>query len=183
MPDHRSPGDDPVIDAVARHLRRPIDLGAEVDARVLRELRRSSRADLHGSSRGGVWHWLCRPRVIAVSPLQLIGGLAALLVVALGGARLLRDAPAIPSQEVRFTLAMPGSSHVALVGDFNDWDPSATPLARTGPAEWAVTVPLEPGRYRSTFVVDRSRWVADPAGPAAPDDFGEPTSVITVTRN
>jgi 1,4-alpha-glucan branching enzyme len=72
---------------------------------------------------------------------------------------------------------------VALVGDFNDWNPDATLLVPAGPSAWTVTIPLRPGRYRYTFVVDGSRWVADPAGAAAPDDFGQPTSVITVIPN
>lgn len=183
MPDHRSPGDDPIIEAVARRLRRPLDLGPDLDARVLHQLRRSPRPVWEGGSRSRVWTWLRQPRSVAVSPLQVIGALAALVILAVGGVRLLRVTPPATPQEVRFTLAMPGSSNVALVGDFNDWDPFATPLTRAGPDRWAVTVPLKPGRYRYTFVVDGARWVADPAGPAAPDDFGEPTSVITVIRN
>jgi len=42
-------------------------------------------------------------------------------------------------------------------------------------------VPLAPGRYRYAFLVDGSRWLADPAAPRARDDeFGTPSSVVTV---
>src|SRR5688500_9353985 len=144
VPD-RSHSDGALIDAVARRLRRPLDLGPDVDARVLREIR-SSRHAPDAVWSGRLWSWLRRPRSISFSPLQAIGVAAALLVVALGGSRLARVAPPALPQEVRFTLTMPGSSNVALVGDFNDWDPTATPLAPTGPGLWTVTVPLEPGR-------------------------------------
>jgi hypothetical protein len=43
-------------------------------------------------------------------------------------------------------------------------------------------VPLRPGRYRYTFIVDGT-WHRDPAAPRAlEDDFGTPTSVITVAQ-
>jgi hypothetical protein len=46
-----------------------------------------------------------------------------------------------------------------------------------------VVIPLRPGRYRYTFVVDGTRWSRDPAAPRAlEDDFGTPTSVITVAH-
>ena len=45
-----------------------------------------------------------------------------------------------------------------------------------------VTVPLRPGRYRYTFIVDGT-WRRDPAAPRAlEDDFGQPTSVITIAQ-
>lgn len=180
---------DPLIEDVARRLRRPLDLGPAVDARVLSELRRPAPAR---PAPARVWAWLRRPRTITVSPLQLGGVLAATIALVIAAATirpgaLSPDGTAALSSyrptEVRFTLAMPGSSRVALVGDFNDWNPDATPLAPAGPSAWTVTIPLRPGRYRYTFVVDGSRWVADPAGAAAPDDFGQPTSVITVIPN
>jgi len=82
---------------------------------------------------------------------------------------------------VDFGLLAPEARTVALAGDFNDWDP--VPLERSPGGRWHLTVPLPPGRYHFTFVVDGSRWVADPGLPRAPDDFGEPTSVITVLEH
>jgi 1,4-alpha-glucan branching enzyme len=68
------------------------------------------------------------------------------------------------------------------VGDFNDWDPKATPLraAATG-GVWSVDVPIQPGRHLYAFVVDGKVWRPDPAAPPAyGEDFGEPNSAITV---
>jgi hypothetical protein len=67
------------------------------------------------------------------------------------------------------------------VGDFNHWDPAATPLARTGGAAWATAVRLQPGRHVYAYLVDGARWVVDPsAARSQDDDFGTPNSVITV---
>ena len=86
------------------------------------------------------------------------------------------------TQMVAFVLVAPGARQVSLVGDFNDWNAQATPLTpvkRGG--VWTITVPLKPGRYNYNFVVDGTRWMPDPAAPAAPgDDFGTPASIVTV---
>jgi hypothetical protein len=82
----------------------------------------------------------------------------------------------------RFMIAAPGARQVALVGDFNDWDHGATPLVKVAShGVWTVEVPLNPGRYSYAFLVDGQRWMADPAAPrAVGDDFGRPSSVVTV---
>jgi 1,4-alpha-glucan branching enzyme len=86
---------------------------------------------------------------------------------------------------VRFALRAPGAGRVALVGDFNRWDPAATPLAPAaggGPVgEWEVEVPLTPGRHAYAFVVDGGGWVLDPAAPSERDpDFDRRHSVTVV---
>jgi len=83
---------------------------------------------------------------------------------------------------VRFTLDAPDARTVTLVGDFNSWQPAALPLARAANGRtWVVDVPLAPGRYAYSFVVDGSLAI-DPAAPRATDeDFGTPSSVILVT--
>ena len=82
---------------------------------------------------------------------------------------------------VQFVLTAPKASRVAVVGDFNDWDPSATPLARSDGGSWIAAIPVSPGRHVYAFIVDGDRWVSDPASPLAPeDDFGIRNSVIVV---
>lgn len=90
-------------------------------------------------------------------------------------------APSPERHLVRFAVAAPAAGRVALIGDFNDWDQSKHPLRRQS-GEWSVTLDLKPGRYRYAFVLDDSRWVADPGTPAAEDEFGTPTSAITVSN-
>jgi hypothetical protein len=184
--DARLPDDD-LLDRVARELRRPVTLDADLEARVVRaiEAERSARslpcAATRGRSRPGAAWWL--------------GGLAAALSLATGvalrGARrglvpppVVAGSPvAASAKPVRFQLVAPASTRVSIVGDFNDWDPQASPMARAnarGP--WSVRLSLPPGRYRYTFLVDGKRWVQDPSEPPAlGNDFDTPTSVITVT--
>ncbi len=71
---------------------------------------------------------------------------------------------------------------VALVGDFNGWNPAAAPLVRVpGSGLWSVTVTLTPGRHAYAFIVDDSQWTLDPRAPTERDrDLGSPESVILV---
>jgi hypothetical protein len=179
--------DDALLDRVTRELRRPVTLDSDLEARVLLaiEAERSARSrapsPVRDLSWGGAAWW--------------VGGLAAALALAAGIAlRDTRRGPLPPSviagspvaasaKPVRFQLVAPASTRVSVVGDFNDWDPQASPMVRAnarGP--WSVRLSLPPGRYRYTFLVDGKRWVPDPSEPPAlGNDFDTPTSVITVT--
>jgi 1,4-alpha-glucan branching enzyme len=73
---------------------------------------------------------------------------------------------------------------VTVVGDFNDWNATLTPLRRTpSSAAWIADVHVAPGRYGYAFVVDGHQWITDPTAPLAPDAFGHPTSVLVVGAN
>ncbi len=85
---------------------------------------------------------------------------------------------------VRFAIMAPGAQRVSLVGDFNRWDPSVTPLtlSRDG-STWTTMLPMQAGRHTYAFVIDGD-VVPDPTAPmAADDDFGIPNSVILVMRS
>lgn len=91
------------------------------------------------------------------------------------------DASAVGLRPVQFMLVAPTASRVALVGEFNDWDASATPMARAAGGAWQVALPLASGRHVYAFVVDGSSWVADPQAPLAPERwFGTANSVLLV---
>jgi len=82
---------------------------------------------------------------------------------------------------VQFVLSAPKASQVTVVGDFNQWDPAATPMVRREGGAWTAAIPVAPGRHVYAFIVDGDRWVADPAAPMAPEDgFGIRNSVIVV---
>lgn len=85
-------------------------------------------------------------------------------------------------ETVRFELAAPNASNVALVGSFNEWNPVATPLTRDPTSgKWIVSLRLPPGRHVYAFVVDGD-VTADPSAPrAADDDFGSANSVVLVS--
>ncbi|HUQ83271.1 MAG TPA: isoamylase early set domain-containing protein [Gemmatimonadaceae bacterium] len=82
---------------------------------------------------------------------------------------------------VRFELTAPSASRVTLVGSFNEWNPTATPLERDpASGKWIVSLRLPPGRHVYSFVVDGD-VTADPTAPRAADiDFGSANSVVLV---
>lgn len=72
------------------------------------------------------------------------------------------------------------ASTVSVVGDFNDWDVTTTPMTLDRGA-WSASLPLAPGRHVYAFVINGTRWRADPRAPRATDaDFGRPGSVLLV---
>jgi hypothetical protein len=114
----------------------------------------------------------------------LAAAAAAAAVVAVG----LRDGatdearPRPPAHaSLQVALVAPGASRVSVVGDFNEWDPNASPLARSADGSWRARIPVPPGRHEYAFVVDDGRWVTDPVAPRAPDlGWGRPNSVALV---
>ena len=162
MRDNEAP--DPLIEEVAAELRKPVALRSDLEERIRAEIRQHPAQ----SGRPGRW-W---PAVVAVA-----AGLSAVALLLLPKGR--------PQAEgVEFVIDAPRASRVTLVGDFNNWDPGATPLvqvATTG--KWRAVLPLPPGRYEYTFLIDGSRWVLDPGVPQSTgDDYGLPSSVITVVK-
>ena len=154
---------------------------------------RTSSARANGATR---WNWLLRPVPLTVRPVY---ALAALLLLAVGvyGSRSRRAPPpraaapviattsADSARPVQFVVAAADAREVYIVGDFNDWSLTATPLHRQGgDGMWAVVVPLAPGRHVYSFVIDGKRWMPDATAPRAPDsEFGGTNSVVLVERS
>jgi hypothetical protein len=83
---------------------------------------------------------------------------------------------------VRLVVVRPGARTVQAAGDFNGWNPSRTPLEEISNGAWAVTIPLEPGRYEYMYVVDGQQWIADPFAVEQNDDgFGSRNAVLEVS--
>ena len=188
-----------LIDRIAEALRAPATASPGAKQRLMAGIRDQGR---RGRLRAA-WSWVVHPRPVMVSPLlggALAAGIAALLWLrpvpeTAGEAPSRGDArvPTVPragaalsgraesGQAVQFVLVLPRASQVSLVGDFNDWDPAATPLRQSSEGVWSVVATLPPGRHLYAFVVDGARWIADPEAPRAPDDdFGAPNSVRLV---
>jgi len=180
--------EDELIERAVALLREPVRVDPALDARVMAEIARLPvpRPEPAWRSAAG---WLVR-RPLHLTPLSALAAAAAIALTTLVGRAWL--APVAPVEAVasaapvapvvQFVVVLPGAHAVSLVGDFNDWDASATPMApRDADGIWSVTVPLAPGRYQYSFLVDGVTWVADPAAPRAlEDDFGRPNSVVTV---
>ena len=179
--EHDDALDDEVLRQVIAELRRPVRLDPALDQRALDQIRAQlpGPAAVRRGHRSGAW----------LAGAAIAAGV--LLTVVLPDRRHSTPEPAravalepadasADARPVRLRLAAPSSSRVAVVGDFNDWDPAATPLRRDG-GTWIVELRLKPGRYHYTFLIDGRRWASDPSEPpAAESDFGAPVSVLTV---
>ncbi len=67
--------------------------------------------------------------------------------------------------KVTFRLAWEAAydaKQVCIVGEFNDWNPTATRMKKLKSGEFSVTLELEPGReYQYRYLIDNTRWEND----------------------
>jgi 1,4-alpha-glucan branching enzyme len=87
--------------------------------------------------------------------------------------------------EVKVTFLVPLNEiddQVAVVGDFNGWDPMATPLHKRRD-QWTATVTLAPGRrYSFRYLAEGDRWFNDEAAhDYQPNQYGGSDSVIDLS--
>jgi len=186
----------PYVEWIAREAQRPVVTDQAARERIMLAV----RAEPVPKRRSRVWARVFEPRAFRLSPVGstlLAAGLVGIGVIA-GGVLNNRDvrppvgepkAPAVVQQlpvsdtVVKFVFVAPQASKVSVVGDFNGWDATTTPMVRTPNSSlWTVTLPLTTGRHVYSFVVDGSSWNADPAAPLAPDDGFGPKSVRIVGR-
>lgn len=185
--------DEAWVERVASVLRETADPRAE--ARVVERVR--AEFGTTAPKEPAWWSWLLRPRVIELRPVVPIAAVSVLAVVLLflvhpsattvsppGPAG--REVGAVTSsaRPVQFVCLAVDARQVSVVGDFNDWQPGAAPLERSGsPGVWAGIVWLPPGVYTYALMVDGSLRAAGDARPAAPpDEFGVSNSVLIVDR-
>lgn len=174
---------DEVLQHVVAQLRRPVRLDPALDLRALEQIRAES-AGWTASPTGHRWGgWIVAAALAAGLVLAVVRPEPAPSPAPTAALRTPASAARGDARPVRLRLAAPASSRVAVVGDFNDWDPAATPLRPAGERGiWVVDLRLKPGRYHYTFLIDGRRWERDPTEPpAAGSDFGAPVSVLTVS--
>ena len=162
--DNRPERLDPLLEQVVESLRAPVELTSDLDQRIMRDVRRGPEQRRRALE-----------RTLLGAGLALAAGIAG-LVLATGKT-------GSPSEvlPVTFIIEADSAEAVSVVGDFNQWDPSSTPLTRGTSGAWSVTVTLPPGRYRFSFLLDGRTWRADPDRPSVPDpDFQIPTSLVQV---
>ena len=174
--------DEDVLERMIERLREPVEMDPTLDAHVMT---RVSAAPIRGSRLAATWEWLRRPRDFSLTPLSALAAAAVLAGLALWlGSRVASRGSTLARPDttvVQFVFIAQGATSVALVGDFNDWDATSTPMhpARQG-GLWSVALPLPPGRHRYAFLINGWLWLSDPTAPRAQDDFGTPSSVVTV---
>jgi hypothetical protein len=198
---------DPRVRWIIDEMRQPVALSGDGRARVMDAVR-AEPAPLREEATPPAWRWALRRRTMRMSPLVGgllaaglvgIGVLAGLLAPARGDGLAVAPAEGMPAGDsvparlagstphnvvvepgvVKFVFVSPSAARVSLVGDFNEWNPDATPMQRTG-GTWTVTVPLRAGRHLYSFVVDGTDWLPDPSAPLADGGFGHTNSVVLV---
>jgi hypothetical protein len=189
-------GFDLTLERIVAVARQPVALDPAVKRRLLMAVRAETRQT---ATRARRWAWLTDARSLRLSPIAgaaLAAGLVGIGVVVgldLGSPHGVVETPGRPDgvmppartsrpDGVKFVLVAPQAARVSLVGDFNRWDPAATPMERTPTGgTWSVVIPLSAGRHEYAFVVDGKQWLPDPSAPLAPvDGFGAPNSVVLV---
>lgn len=85
---------------------------------------------------------------------------------------------------VKVTFELPSeieAKQAVVVGEFNGWDPSATPMKRKKDGSFSTALTLESGKeYRYKFYLDGQRWENDPnPDRLVPNTFGTLDSLIT----
>ncbi len=85
------------------------------------------------------------------------------------------------SCKVTFELPADGASEVALLGDFNEWNATTTPMKRRKDGSFSATVSLKSGQHKFRYLVNGETWRNDPeADEYVPNQFGTEDSVVSV---
>lgn len=191
-PDERSAENSALIARVSAVLREPVEIDPSFEARIMSQVR-SEGARVYPVAPSPSW-WR-RPMVVKVNPvagLALAAGIAGILAVSTlrsdrAGAADTRNTAATATTRtdtvhvVRFVFVDPRATSVELVGDFNGWSKGVTRLDPSGaPGVWSVSVALPAGRHEYAFIINGSRWIADPLAARSSDEFGTESSVIRV---
>jgi len=178
---------------IAAPLRAPEHVDPSFDERLMERVRAEGSALYPQRGARPWWRTEREFRIAPLTGLALAAGVAGVIAVSgiAIGSHISSVAPVTASagttagrdtvQVVRFVFVDPSARQVELVGDFNEWSKGTTQLSHSGaPGVWTVSVPLSPGRHEYAFIINGSRWVADPFAPKSSDDFGTESSVIRV---
>ncbi len=133
--------------------------------------------------------WFIHPAQVRISPLAGALMIAAFaIVIALPG-RLadptLGETPGTAAAEqivyVQFLLEAPAATSVALVGDFNEWQPTFALEDVDGDGVWTARVPVQPGVHGYMFLIDGTEWKTDPRAERYRDDgFGNQNAILAI---
>ena len=85
------------------------------------------------------------------------------------------------SKPVNFVCHAPGAKAVAVIGDFNGWDPSTHPMKRQPDGAWMVQVQLSHGHHQYLFWVDGQAYLDPRAQGVARRQEGERVSILAIS--
>ncbi len=187
---------DPFIEQIASELRRPVRLDARFDDRVMAAIESPEVIPLRPTLPRP---WIMRPWTISVSPLGALAMAAAVagfiaLGVWRGGAPTSGVATGftdsaslvnVSNSSIKmhqFLIVVPDAKKMVVVGDFNGWDATQTPMVRVNDQGlWSVSVPLKAGKlYQFQYVKDDTLRLNDPSLPQVSSDLGSPNSALAI---
>jgi 1,4-alpha-glucan branching enzyme len=98
---------------------------------------------------------------------------------------MLKKTPVRKSDKTSVVFEMQGfesASQVNLVGEFNNWEPTRTPMKRRKDGAWSVAMRLaNDARYEYKIVVDGKSWIADEnSDELSQNPFGGQNSVVVL---
>ena len=79
-----------------------------------------------------------------------------------------------------FRIYAPGAKSVAVVGSFNNWNPTANPLLMSENGWWESGVALNPGVYEYLYLVDGELVVPPEAERTTDDGFGGRNGIMEI---
>jgi 1,4-alpha-glucan branching enzyme len=80
-----------------------------------------------------------------------------------------------------FFCTAPQAQSVALVGDFNDWDPMATPMRRMSDGRWMTSLELPHGSHQYVFMADGEPMLDPAATGVTRNNRNERVSLLAVS--
>lgn len=90
----------------------------------------------------------------------------------------------LKDDRVQVTFALPEQPEIesaSLVGDFNDWNPEATPMKRSKKGGWRANVKLAKGHtHEFRYLLNGEAWRNDDQCDRCPNPFGGENSVLSV---
>jgi 1,4-alpha-glucan branching enzyme len=86
-----------------------------------------------------------------------------------------------PLHLVDFFCRAPQAQSVSLVGDFNEWQPTAHPMTRMPDGGWVIRLELPHGHHQYLFLVDRVPTLDPNAMGTVHNERNETVSLIAIS--
>ncbi len=83
-------------------------------------------------------------------------------------------------RKVIFEYFAPSADKVQIAGDFNNWEPSLTPLRKERDGRWKAVMVLPAGRFQYRFLVDGSWQNDQKPAECVPNPYGSWNCVLEI---
>jgi len=82
---------------------------------------------------------------------------------------------------VNFFCHAPGARRVAVIGDFNGWDPAQNLMVSMPDGSWHLQIPLHHGHHRYLFMIDGTPTLDPKAQGVARNEQNQRVSLMSVS--